>query len=124
MITYKNVSIAATGLTFILFIILLFFPNLIFFIFNIEGAEAALLLSRRAAMLFLGLAVISFLGRDSAHSSLRQVVCLGMMAVMFGLALTGIFEFVRGYASFGILLAVVAEISFGAAYAVIWQKNR
>ena len=124
MLSFKNVSLAMVALAGVLFALLLLAPDLIFFIFNIEGSEAARLLSRRAAMLFLGLAIIAYFGRNAEHSSMRQAVCLGLAASMFGLALTGTYEFVRGYAGGGILLAVVAEIGFGAAYARIWANNR
>lgn len=124
MFNFKNVSLAATALSGVLFVILLLAPELIFFIFSIEGSEAAKLLSRRAAMLFLGLAIITYLGRDAVHSALRQAVCVGMAATMFGLALTGTYEFARGYAGFGILLAVIAEIGFGVAFTRIWLAGR
>ncbi len=124
MLNFKNVSLATVALTSVLFGLLLLVPDFIFFIFGIEGGEAARLLSRRAAMLFLGLAILSYFGRNAEHSIMRQAVCLGMAASMFGLALTGTYEFVRGYAGGGILLAVVAEIGFGAAYVRIWMKNR
>ncbi len=124
MLNFKNVSLATVALTGVLFGMLLLAPELIFFIFNIEGDEAAKLVSRRAAMLFLGLAIITYFGRNAEHSTMRQAVCLGLAISMFGLALTGTYEFVRGYAGVGILLAVVAEIGFGAAYIRIWTNNR
>jgi len=47
-----------------------------------------------------------------------------MAATMFGLALTGTYEFARGYAGPGILLAVIAEIGFGVSFARIWLTGR
>ncbi len=124
MINYKSTSLAAAALSATLFALLLVVPDLIFLIFGVEGSETARLMSRRAAMLFLGFALITYLGRDAQNSILRQAVCLGMAATMFGLAATGIFEFVRGFAGLGILLAVLAEIGFGLAYAKIWFTHK
>ncbi|MFK5978973.1 MAG: hypothetical protein QM488_08825 [Rhizobiaceae bacterium] len=123
MISFKNVSLAAAAVSSALFLCLLFLPDLIFFIFGIEGGEVARLMSRRAAMLFLGLATISYLGRDAPHSVLRQAVCMGMAACMAGLAIVGIFEFVRGFAGIGIFLAVATEIAFATVFARIWMEN-
>lgn len=124
MFSFRNVSLAATVLTGVLFVILLLAPDLIFWIFSIEGNEAARLLSRRAAMLFLGLAIITYSGRNAQHSVLRQAICLGMAVCMFGLAMTGIFEFARGFAGVGIMLAFAAEVGFGIAFIRIWLSNR
>lgn len=123
MLRFKNVSLAAAALSGVLFLCLLLFPDLIFFIFDVEGGEVARLMSRRAAMLFLGLGTISYLGRKAPTSSLRQAICLGMASCMAGLALVGLFEFVRGFAGVGILLAVATEMLFAAAFGGIWLRN-
>lgn len=96
MFDFKNVSVAASVLTGTLFAILLLAPDLIFYLFAVEGGETARLISRRAAMLFLGLSVLSFLGRGAAHSELRQAVCLGLATSMLGLACVSGYEFLRG----------------------------
>ncbi len=124
MINYKIVSLAASALSVVLFVLLLLVPDVIFWVFGIEGNELARLMSRRAAMLFLGLAIIAYLGRDAINSALRQAVCLGMGSLMFGLALTGIYEFSRGFAGAGILLAALSELGFGFAFTRIWLAGR
>lgn len=46
----------------------------------------------------VSLAIIACFGRNSEHSSTRQAVCLGPGGKYVGLALTGTYEFARGYA--------------------------
>jgi hypothetical protein len=123
MVNYKNISVAASILYLVLFLVLLMNPNLVFWIFDIEPSEAARFISRRASFLFFGLAIISWLGREAEHSTLRQAVAMGMSTMMAALAVLGLFEFLRGYAGAGILLAISAEIFFAVAYMKIWLKQ-
>ena len=114
--TYRAVSIAASVLYGALFACLLVAPHLIYWLFGVEQHATADLLARRAAMLFLGLAVLSFLGRNAANSSLRQTVLIAMATMMAGLILTGMYEFFRGAAGIGIWSAIGAEALFLGLY--------
>lgn len=115
-ISYSLVSKLASALCFILFVSLLLAPGLIYWIFGLIGNEVSDLVARRAAMLFLGVAVVTFLARETPPSPLRANLCLGLAAMMAGLAGVGLFEFVRGAVGIGIWLAIVTEISFALAY--------
>ncbi len=75
-------------------------------------------------MLFLGISVLSWFGRNAEHSELRQAMCIGLAASMFCLAALGSGEFARGYAGPGIWLAIVTETALGIAYIKIWLKYR
>ena len=75
-------------------------------------------------MLFLGYAVVSYLARHAEHSLARQAIILGIGSAMLSLALLGTFELFRGFASFGILFAVGAELSLAVAYFSLWFSNR
>jgi len=123
MLNYKIVSIASAILTSILFLSLLLMPDLIFWIFSIETTEAANFIARRASILFLGLAILSFLSRNTPHSSLRQNIILAMFVLWSLMALLGLFELVRGFAGLGILLAITAEIIFAISYFLIFRKH-
>lgn len=124
MINYKNVSLAATVMYALLFIFLLFTPDFIFWIFQIEGGETANFIARRAAMLFLGLTIIAYCGRAALHSVMRQAVALAMGISMAALAVLGMFEFFRGFSGPGIWFAILAETGFAGAYLSIWFTNR
>ena len=119
---FKIVSIACACLTSILFLSLLFVPDLIFWIFAVETTEAARFIARRASILFLGTAIISYMGRNAPDSTLRQGLVLGMFVLWGAMAVLGVFEFARAYAGPGILLAVAAETAFAFAYWSIWKR--
>jgi hypothetical protein len=99
-------------------------PVLIFKLFQVQGNESAFFISRRAAMLFLGIASFLWLGRNATHSELRQAICVGLSLSMFALAILGVFEFVRGFVGMGIFVAVLTETVIGFAYYRIWKNNR
>lgn len=99
-----------------LFGCLLLYPNLIYLIFALDPHPLGDFLARRAATLFAGIAVISYFARSAAPSPTRTAICLGIATAMFGLAATGLFEFLRGYVGLGIWLAVLTEITFGILF--------
>jgi hypothetical protein len=123
-LNYKSVSTVTAFIAFILFLILLVAPVLIFMLFQVQGNESAFFISRRAAMLFLGIASFLWLGRNAIHSELRQAICIGLSLSMFALAVLGIFEFVRGFVGIGIFVAVSTEIIIGFAYYRVWKNKR
>ena len=120
---YKAVSLAASFLYISLFTCILFMPNFIYWLFGIERNDIADLLARRAAMLFLGLAVLSFLGRNEPSSSLRQVVLKAMSTSMAGLMLSGLYEFFSGTAGIGIWFAIGGEALFLALYLHVLYRD-
>lgn len=121
--SYKVVSIAASALYSALFLCLLVAPDLIYWLFGIERHTTADLFAKRAAMLFLGLAVLTFLGRNAPHSSLRQAVSVAMATTMAGLMLTGMYEFFFGSAGIGIWSAIGGEALFLGLYLQVTLKN-
>jgi len=121
---FKILSIVTALIAFTLFVNLLFYPKLIFSLFEIPENESAFFISRRAAMLFLGVGVLSWLIRNVIHSVARQAVCAGLTVMMFGLALLGSIEYFRGYVGLGIGLAVLTELLLGLAYFKVWFMHR
>lgn len=115
-LSYSLVSKLASALCFILFATLLLVPGLIYWIFELVGNDVSDLMAKRAAMLFLGIAVLIFLSRNASPSQLRANLCFGLAVMMAGLAGVGLFEFFRGAVGIGIWLAIMTEISFALAY--------
>ena len=64
---YILYSIVTSVIGLALFIVLLFFPIVIYWLFQIPQSEIASFVLRRAAMLFLGLSAISWFSRESQH---------------------------------------------------------
>ena len=73
-------------------------------------------MSRRASILFLGLAAITFLARDEPDSAARRAIATSIFITMTGLAFLGLIELMRGTAGLGILLAILAEAVFASLY--------
>ncbi len=124
MINYKIVSLLSSIIFFTLFMSLLLYPESIFWLFQIEGNESAYFISRRASMLFLGYALITYFSRFAENTELRQAIILGLALAMFGLALLGLFEFLRGYVGIGIFLAISAETFLSVTYLSIWLSSK
>lgn len=124
MVKFSTLSILASIISFLLFLTLFLVPQLIFMLFEIEGNASAYFLSRRAAMLFLGYAIMTFVARNAEHSIARQAISLGFGSAMLSLMILGVFELVRGFVGFGILFAMGAELLLATAYFSIWFSNR
>lgn len=101
--TVTSAIAAALGLT------LLFIPGLIFWLFELQGNALGDFVAKRTAMLFFGLALLCFMARASLQAETRRLVAATVALVMTGLALTGIYEFTRGYVGLGIWLAIAVE---------------
>lgn len=124
MIEYRIVSVVTTVIAFTLCVVLLFYPQAIFILFEIEGNNLESFIGRRAAMLFLGISVLTWFSRNAVHSESRQAICLGIATAMISLALLGTIEYLREYAGVGIFLAIVTEFLLALKYFKIWLRNK
>jgi len=122
MIKFKWVSVITAIIALTLCLALLLVPEILFNLFSIDEHSSAFFMGRRAAVLFLGIAVITWSGRHAVHSESRQAVCLGLAIAMFALAVLGSIEYFRGFAGFGISLAVITEIILALLYYKIWSS--
>ena len=124
MPSFSLVSTLTAVIASLLFIVLLFVPEIAFSLFAIEENQSAFFIARRAAMLFLGIAVVAWVGRDAAHSASRQALCIGLTVAMLALVVLGTAELIRGFAGVGILLAVFTEALLGGLYLRLYLGNR
>lgn len=93
---------------------LLVWPALVHWLFQISSDPATDLMSRRAGVLFAGLAVLIWNARLERDSPLRRNVCLALIIAMGGMALLGSIEFLRGAMGIGVLIAIAVELFFAA----------
>ncbi len=121
---FKILSIFTSVLCFYLFCILFFFPQSFFTDMGIEGNETAYFLARRASMLMLGISVLMFFARSIPHSQARQAISLGICVTMSGFAMTGTYEFMRGFIGNNILPAIIVESSLSISFFYIWLSNK
>ena len=87
---------------------------------GLESTAGALILFRRMGLMYLGLALMFFLGRTAAPSEIRSAVCLVIGGTALLLAGLGLFEFLARRVSAGIFRSVIAEAVLGAAFIWVW----
>ncbi|MCL6417496.1 hypothetical protein MIB92_17680 [Aestuariirhabdus sp. Z084] len=84
--------------------------HLLFKRWRIEPNPAGLLVGRRIGAVYLGLAIIFWLGRNAPPSELRVTLCVGALFVMVLLAALGLFEYRARRAGSAILISVALEV--------------
>ena len=94
---------------FVLFAVLCIAPALYAPTYGIEASEGVQFITRRASPMFLGFATLLWALRDEAPSRLRDMVVIAMVVAFIGISLTGLYDFVRGYASQTIAIAALLE---------------
>lgn len=87
---------------------------------GIEVSAGSLIVSRRLGAIYLGLALMFFLGQMAAPSDLRSAVCLVTGAAIALLAGLGLFDFLSGRVGAGIFRSVVAEVVIAAGFVWVW----
>lgn len=102
----------------------LFFGASVMRDWGLETTEGPLIIGRRIAALYLGLAVMFFLGRDAPPSTLRSAVCVGIGVALVLLAALGVFERAAGRVSAGIIVPAIIEAVFAAGFAWAWWTDR
>jgi hypothetical protein len=87
---------------------------------GIEATAGSLVVPRRIGAIYLGLALIFFLGRGADPSDLRAAVCLVTGGASTLLASLGLFEFRARRVSAGVFRSVVAEYVLAAGFVWVW----
>ncbi len=88
---------------------------------GIEETAGSLVVSRRIGAIYLGLALMFFLGRAAAPSDLRSAVCVVTGGAIALLACLGLFDFLSRRVSAGIFRSVVGEAVLAVGFAwVLW----
>ena len=119
--SFRLTSTLAAGVCFALAIVLLFFPAVIYWLFQVEAHDTGDFIARRAAMMFAGLSVLTFQARMLLDRQAERAVSIGLAVIMFALAALGACEFLLGGAGPGIWLAIGTELFFTLSYARIWR---
>lgn len=122
--SFRLLSAITALIAALLSVALMGIPELLFYLFNIEASDATYFMGRRASILFLGLALVSWQMRNISNSTTQLAVSLSFMVIMFGLAILGSIEFTLGNAGVGIFLAITTELALGLFYLKIWREKR
>jgi hypothetical protein len=121
---YTQLSLLAGWATAGLFITLLIAPGVIHWLFQIESNPSAIVMSRRAAMLFLGLSTVIITTRNTTDTQTQSNISLAIALSMSGLFLIGCFDLLRGNVGWGISLALIPEAFLASGYFYIWKATR
>jgi hypothetical protein len=91
---------------------------------GLNVTDGALIVCRRLGVLYFGIALLFFLGRDAGPSEFRSVACLvtgGVIAVLSGL---GLFEFLSRRVRAGIFASVIAEAVVAVGFVGVWMVGK
>jgi len=87
---------------------------------GIQATDGPLVICRRLGAVYLGLALMFFLGRTAAPSDLRSAVCLGMGAASALLACLGLFELWARRVSSRIIVPAIVEMVLAGGFVWVW----
>jgi hypothetical protein len=98
-----------------LFLTFAFVPVIPFTMLGVAMTTEGLLMARRMAALFLGIALILWLLREEADGAGRRKVCLALSASMAALATFGFLDWLGGRNGPGVFIAITVEVYFAFA---------
>lgn len=104
--------------------VLLLAPAVIYWLFGLEPHPLGDFMAKRAAVLFVGLAALCWLARNTQSAEVQRLVAATIGLSMACMALLGAVEFARANAGIGIWLAILAETSIATLYARTWLAHR
>ncbi|MFT5066300.1 MAG: hypothetical protein ACJAXK_001334 [Yoonia sp.] len=113
---FRTVSILTVIVCAVLFALLLLSPESYVGTYGVTDDAGAVFMVRRAAPMFLGFAVMLWFARDAGQSRVRDALCWGIAVAFTGVALTGMFEYMRGVANAVILAAATGELLIAALF--------
>jgi len=90
---------------------------------GLTPSEAAVVITRRASIFMLGLAVLLIGSFRLKHSNGRQAICLSVGITMLGLACMSYYEFNKGTLSTAIIPAICIETAFGLSFLTLFFLN-
>jgi hypothetical protein len=124
ILSFYRLSVFSSALFTALSMILLFAPVMMLSAWGVELTDSVGLVTRRIAALYAGIAVMYFFARHAAHSATRSALIVGTITACLILALLGVYEFVAGHASDGILISVLIEIVLVLAFLYVGARKK
>ena len=113
----SSLFLAASLLTGVLFLMLMFNPQSFLTDVGLVGTPDARFLARRASIFMLALCLMALVARNHG-AAIQQLTALVFAFIMGGLALLGFVEWVRGVVNKRIFVAITVESLF--AFGFVW----
>jgi len=123
-LSFRQAAIAGSSICFALAALWMGAPQFILWIWQVNGSDSTLMIARRGAALFLGLAVILWLTRNAETSPARYAIAVGFSASCATLAALGTYEYVAAHAGSGLLIAIAVESLLAWTFAVVRHTDR
>jgi hypothetical protein len=124
LLSFYSLSIFCSILFTVLFIIFMFAPVMMLSAWGVELTDTVGLVARRIAALYAGIAVMYFFARNAAHSATRTALIVGTITACSILAILGVYEYVAGHASGGILISVLIEVVLVLAFLYVGARRK
>lgn len=121
---YKMLCVFTGVLFTYLFLTLLLNSETFLIDLGLQPSVAAIILTRRASMFMLGIAVLMIGSRKLPPSYSRQIICLATGISMFGLSIMGSYELAKGTVNSSILVAIIIETFLWISFAYIYFSNK
>jgi len=118
--TFQLMALIMTGAACLLGARFIFAGGSVLKEWGLEVTTGALIVCRRIGILYGGIALLFFLGRDAGPSEFRSAACLVTGGVIAALSGLGLFEFLSRRVRAGIFAAVVAEAVVAAGFVWVW----
>ncbi|NRQ41555.1 hypothetical protein HRH59_03060 [Rheinheimera sp. YQF-2] len=114
--TFRHLAILSSVLLFGLGAVWISAPELMLTQWGVQYSDGAVLVSRRAAAFYAGIALMLLLARNAEASKARFALAKGVSLTCLILATLGILEWQSGSATAQILVAVVLEAFLAVAF--------
>lgn len=122
--TFEILALITTGAGTLLGLGFLFAGRFMLKQWGLDATDASLVMCRRMGAVYLGLALLFFLGRSAGPSELRSAVCAGLGIAIGLLACLGLFELMSRRVSKGILVSTVVETLLSTSFFwVLWGQR-
>ena len=120
---FKTLAALTAGILILLAFVWMFAADFLLGQLQVPVTESALLVGRRMAALFLGLAVMFFIGQAAEPSVARTALSAGVIVACIVLAVLGLFELSAGRAGPFILSAVLVEVGLAIGFLVLLRNE-
>jgi len=123
MIFYRIIIALCAAVFIIPFFQLFLTPESFLSGVGLKPDGAAAIITRRASIFMLGLAVLLIGSFRLKPSNARQAICLSVGITMIGLACMSYYEYNRGAISSAIIPAICIESTFGLSFLALFFMN-
>ena len=122
-LSFRSLAIVIALLFLVQAFTWMFAPQRLLAEWGVALTPSVSLLSRRAAALYAGVAVMFWSARNAEPSPARSALMKGLGVACLMLASLGVFELAAGHAAPGILAAVVIEVMFMLALLHVGRQS-